>query len=315
METNWDYIYIYDGVGTGGTVVQTLTGTGSINITGADGQIFTVEMVSDGSFTTAGFEFQALYTGTCLLCTGAPPVSTTTIDRDAGCAVAPAVLTATGVGTVNTSHQWQVSNDNFVADINDIAGATNTTANVTTPPGAGVTYYRLLSTCDDDGATSFSNTVTYTSVICGAHDVPSSGSNTIVCGTSTWLYDDVGGATNYSNNADGYTVVDASGGAIPSIYGNYNMESGWDYVDVYEGAGTAGTLLGSFTGTGTIDITGTAGTALTVHLTSDVVERGLDSLYRLRMTKLQLALVQVVQRLLQLVRFQFHQLVDVLVIQ
>ncbi|MDC0304148.1 hypothetical protein OAL15_03960, partial [Flavobacteriales bacterium] len=269
-ETNWDNVYIFDGIGTGGTLLQTLTGSGTITpIAGTDGQILTVAFVSDGSGTEPGFEFEAIYSGTCLLCSGAPAVSAATIDRDAGCAVAASVLTATGVGTVNTSYQWQVSNDNFVADINDIVGATNATANVTTPPGAGVTYYRLLSTCDDDGATSFSNTVTYTSQLCGAVDVPGSGSNTISCGTSTWLYDDVGGATPYSNNVDGYTVIDASGGAIPSLYGYYDVETTWDEVNVYEGAGTTGTLLGSFDGTGLIDITGTAGTPLTVQLVTD----------------------------------------------
>lgn len=272
MENTWDFIYIYDGVGTGGTLLQTLTGgpASMTPIAGTDGQQFTVQMTSDGSATRPGFNFQAIYSGTCATCSGAPAGGTITADVSGGCGVAPISLAATGLDvSPDINYQWQVSNDNFVADINDIAGAINPTTNQTTPLGAVTTYYRIKSTCTVTSSDAFSNVVSYVGLVCGAHDVPTSGFNTIVCGTNTWLYDDVGGATNYSSGVNAYTVVDASGGAIPSIYGDYDMENTWDFVNVYDGAGTGGTLLGSFTGTGTIDITGTAGTPLTVQLTSD----------------------------------------------
>ena len=274
-ESGWDYLYIYDGAGTGGTLLNTYTG-GPGNITtinGTDGQILTVQFQSDASFNDVGFELTALYSGTCALCSGTPAGGTAAIGDASGCAVAPLALSATGFETVNIDYQWQVSNDNFVSDINDIGGATNTTYNGTTPAGAGVTYYRLKSTCTDSGLSGFSTVVTYTSVLCGAFDLPgvSGSSNTLTCGTNTWLYDDAGGATNYLNSFDSYTVLDASGTAQISLSGNYQVENGWDYIYIYYGSGTGGTQVpGSpFTGAGSIDITGNVGEPLTVRLDSD----------------------------------------------
>ncbi|MDB4656181.1 CUB domain-containing protein, partial [Flavobacteriales bacterium] len=276
--SSYDRVEIYDGAGTGGTLIASYTptynGAGTITpVVGTDGQQLTIYFYSDGSAQRDGFEFTALYSGTCAVCAGTPAAGTAAIDDANGCQVAPVQLSATGLDAVNIDYQWQVSNDNFSADISDIGGATSAIYNATTPPGAGVTYYRLKSTCTDSGLDAFSSVVTYTSVACGAFDLPgtSGANNTLTCGTNTWFYDDAGGATNYQNSFDSYTVLDASGTAQISLSGNYGTEGCCDDIYIYYGVGTGGTQVpGSpFAGSGSIDITGNVGEALTVRLDSD----------------------------------------------
>ncbi|MBL7957676.1 MAG: hypothetical protein JNM49_06930, partial [Flavobacteriales bacterium] len=101
--------------------------------------------------------------------------------------------------------------------------------------------------------------------------VPLSGNNSVACGTNTTLYDHAGAATNYSNNANGYTVLDNSGTGVITLSGTYSTESGYDYVRIYSGSGTGGTLLYTYSGTGSITtFSSSAGQVLTVQFTSDV---------------------------------------------
>lgn len=107
--------------------------------------------------------------------------------------------------------------------------------------------------------------------------IPFSGSNTIACGTSTVLRDHAN-YTTYANNANGYTVLDAGFASVITINGNYITESSFDYVRIYNGVGTGGTLLLNVSGTGVINFTSTPGQTLTVQFTSDgsVVYQGVN---------------------------------------
>jgi hypothetical protein len=98
--------------------------------------------------------------------------------------------------------------------------------------------------------------------------VPYSGSNTLTCGTNTTIMDHSGN-TGYSNNANGYTVLDGGYNTVMAINGSYNVESGWDYIRIYNGVGTGGSLLGSWTGNGTFGYTTTPGQTITLRFTSD----------------------------------------------
>lgn len=109
--------------------------------------------------------------------------------------------------------------------------------------------------------------VTYSSTT--TLNVPSSGNNSVACGTNTILYDHGGVSGGYGNNCSGYTVLNCYASGQISLRGNYDTESGYDYVKIYSGTGTGGTLLASFNGTGTINYTGPVGTTLTVQFTSD----------------------------------------------
>ena len=86
-----------------------------------------------------------------------------------------------------------------------------------------------------------------------SYTVPSSGSS-IATTCDALIYDYGGPNSNYDNSWDGYLVIyPATTGEMMSITsGTYNVENGWDYVYVYNGVGTSGTLLATLTGSGSI---------------------------------------------------------------
>lgn len=107
--------------------------------------------------------------------------------------------------------------------------------------------------------------------------IPFSGSSTLSCGTSTVLRDHAN-YTTYSNNANGFVVLDAGFASVITISGNYITESSFDYVRIYNGSGTGGTLLLNVSGTGVINYTSTPGQTLTVQFITDgsVVYQGVN---------------------------------------
>lgn len=108
--------------------------------------------------------------------------------------------------------------------------------------------------------------------------VPFTGSNSIALCTGTFGLQDHAGTNNYSNNANGYTVLQCGAGGTISINGNYDVETNWDDILIYSGAGTGGTLLQTYTGLGVINFTNTPGQVITVRFTSDgaVIDTGFD---------------------------------------
>ena len=166
-------------------------------------------------------------------------------------------------------------------------------------PGAGVSYQWYASTTSATGpwtavgpnlsvynTSASADSWYYCEVTCSAgpgtgassvlfvevlptYAVPLTGNNSVVCGTDLILTDNGGSGGNYGTNANGYTVLEAGTGGIISITGPYATESGWDYVRLYDGAGTGGVQLQSVSGNGSLNYTGTAGQTLTIQLTSD----------------------------------------------
>ena len=106
--------------------------------------------------------------------------------------------------------------------------------------------------------------------------VPSSGNATITSCDAV-IADHAGPSANYSASVDGYLVINAtSPTAYMGIQGTFDVEAGFDYVRVYEGVGTGGTLLfQSSTGFSSPDqgtfavYSPTAGGSLTIRFSSD----------------------------------------------
>ena len=103
-----------------------------------------------------------------------------------------------------------------------------------------------------------------------AFNLPASGSITNGCGSNISLYPNNGSASNYSDNDNAYIVLQAGGYTSVNISGSYNTEVGYDYIYIYAGSGTGGTLLATYNGSGSINYTGQMGQTLTLQFTSDV---------------------------------------------
>lgn len=125
----------------------------------------------------------------------------------------------------------------------------------------------------------FLSSLKYDSVYAQVY-IPFSGSNSISCGTNTTLCTHAGCGATYSNSANGYTVIYAAATAVITISGTYDVEPNYDYIRIYDGVGTGGTLLATYNALSTsFTYTGSAGQTLTVQFTSDgsVVYTGLNA--------------------------------------
>lgn len=101
--------------------------------------------------------------------------------------------------------------------------------------------------------------------------VPSSGSDT--ANTCFGLLRDPGGTSNYPSYSNGYFVIDPPGnGSVSVLFSQFNTYNYSDYVTLYDGVGTSGTILGSYYGgslpNGGSAISSTSG-AVTVRFNSN----------------------------------------------
>lgn len=206
-------------------------------------------------------------------CTGTPNPGVASISMASGCINSSFVLSATSLsGYAGVQYQWQIS-PNGTSGWSNVSGAVDP---VLTTATATNSYYRMMSTCSFSGQANYSNTVSFTIENC----VPTASNNSYtVCGSS--LFDGGGSLLDYSNSIDGYTVLYPSvAGSAVKIEGSYSTEINYDYVYVYNGVGVGGTLLGQYSGTGTIPtfISTDPSGALTVRFSSDgsVVYYGFD---------------------------------------
>ncbi len=103
--------------------------------------------------------------------------------------------------------------------------------------------------------------------------VPQTGQNSVASCTNVILQDHAGSG-NYIDNVNGYTVLNSLNNSTININGTCSTESGYDFVRIYSGSGTSGTLLQSYSGTGSINYTGTPGQSLTISFTSDGSQTG-----------------------------------------
>jgi Zn-dependent metalloprotease len=85
------------------------------------------------------------------------------------------------------------------------------------------------------------------------------------------IYDNGGSAANYSDNTNStVTIAPAGASQVRLHFTQFNMESGYDYLYVYDGPSTASAVIGSYTGTTLpADIVST-GSSVTIRQYSDV---------------------------------------------
>lgn len=170
-----------------------------------------------------------------------------------------------------TSYTWEVSTDggtNWTTVTNGgiYSGATTATLTITGATLAMDGYIYRASATNACGTSAFSTTATLT--VSNIVLVSGSGVNNVACGNSALLRDHANLA-NYGNNRNDYSVLNANSTAVITINGNYDVEANWDFIRIYDGAGTAGALLAEYTGAGTINYTGNPGQTLTVRFQSD----------------------------------------------
>ena len=206
------------------------------------------------------------------------------------CIASPIVTTATATSITNTS-ATSGGNVTFDGGLTVTARgvcwsttANPTTANSFTSDGSGTgayisnitgltsgTLYHYRAYATNSTGTTYGSDLTFTTTGTEAI-VPYTGNNSYTVSSGS-IYDHGGSAGNYNNNANGYSVIYpiVSSNKI-QITGSYVTEQNFDFLYIYNGIGTGGTLLFSGSGSGTLPpLTSTdASGALTIKFTSDV---------------------------------------------
>jgi subtilisin-like proprotein convertase family protein len=204
-------------------------------------------------------------------CSGTPNSGTASISSNSGCSGSSISLNASGLSSgAGITYQWE-SGPSSSGPWTNISGATNNSTNITSVDGT--TYYRLTTTCSSSGLTNSSNSISYSGTTCGSVNIPTTGSSTVNCGTSTFIYDNGGSSGNYTSNSNGYIVLDNSGTGVITLSGSFTyIETNWDYLRIYSGVGTSGTLLATYTNSSGGNITpytSPEGIPITIQFTSD----------------------------------------------
>ena len=180
-EGGYDYLTIYDGEGTTGTVLWggaphgsgTACSTFAVPTVVSSTGSLTVRFRSDGSSNCSGFNLNI----NCLApCTGTPTAGTTVLTPSTGAPSSAFVATVTGgSSSPGLSYQWQIA-DALAGPYTDIATQTGASANLNAVPLPGTTkYYRRKTTCNSSGLSSVSIGVPFTTTT-PTYCAPTSGS-------------------------------------------------------------------------------------------------------------------------------------------
>ena len=199
-------------------------------------------------------------------------------------------LTSTaGWVTLNLTCPYIYDGTNLCVAIDEQVSSYSCTANwnytATTNTGySGLSYYSdntnpspssppTANASNNNRANIKINACMFTGTLPSYHNVPSSGNDTwTVC--DGHLYDSGGVGSSYASSSNGYTVIyPDSPFSNVTLEGTYYGEGCCDYIYIYDGVGTSGTLLATIMGNGSSNInvgpyTATAG-PITVRFTSD----------------------------------------------
>lgn len=162
-----------------------------------------------------------------------------TVNATTGCTI-PSVFNFTNQSSNGSAFTW------YFGD-----GTSSTLANPThTYTAAGIYSVKLVANGCTAGTKDSLTKTHYIDVNIGnpcAYSMPASPTTYSVC-TGT-LFDDGGRNANYNDSMLlQITIVGSPGDLIKLKFVSFDMERSYDFVKIYKGYGTSGTLLGSYTG-------------------------------------------------------------------
>lgn len=179
-------------------------------------------------------------------------------------------FTTTNIGgTVQfTDNSWGAQLVSWEWEFEGGTPATSTQLNPTVTYNTAGTYNVRLTVTNADGESDSKFAPNYISVV-EAYNMQ----NTTVETCNGLFYDDGGASNNYGNNKDiTMTFMPGTpGGILEATFLEFNTESGYDHLYIFDGTSTNAPSLGQFNGStspGTVTATNSEG-ALTFRFTSD----------------------------------------------
>lgn len=287
VENYWYYLLCMGGSGTNdNNNTYNVTGIGRTKATAIAFRMQTVYLVSTSQYADA--RFYAIQAATDLYGACSPEVRST---ANAWYAVGVgAQYNATVVSNFTYSNTVACSAPYTVNFTNQSANTSNytwyfgdgTTSNAVNPShtytNPGVYTVRLVSSggCGTDSVTK-PNLVNISSANPCVVILPVTGAADLQTSCTGTIYDNGGQYGAYSNNVNSTVTIAPTGAAnVRLTFTRFRLESGYDYLYVYDGASTAGTLLGTYTGTTLPAAITSTQPAITIRFVSDpgVVDTG-----------------------------------------
>ena len=265
-ESSFDYLRIYEGYGTSGTVIFDDYGVSATQTFGpyeTEGGPVTIVFHSDASVQYSGFQINA----TCVQMATCPrPTNLTVLSMQPDSVVVG--WDSNDVVTAFEICHGQPGFDPDTVSMDSLVSGIYDNYYTFTDLHAGYTYdIYVRSDCD----TGYSRWTGPLSLTPGIFIMPTTGSDTLVaCGGI--IYDDGGPNGNYSNYCNSTVVLrPSSPDSLVVVWGTYNGETCCDYLSIYDGEGTTGTRLFYQYGSNlTIPRFISTDGSLTVNFTSDV---------------------------------------------
>jgi hypothetical protein len=276
-ESGWDFLTIYDGVDANAPVLADLSGVlGPDVVVAASLGTLYVEFTSDSSVQNPGFVASYETLGIADECSGAAVLTGVAgalsdgagdYMNDSDCTWSIEVPEAASIeldfGLLETEATFDFVNVYDGTDaLAPLLGAYGGTPTLPLIAGTGQSLFVELDT--DSSLTAAGFTAVYQAVF-----VDCSGAVTLTADDGAFG-DGSGPGVDYPNGQTCSWLIDAPVGStvqVTAVY--YDLESSFDYVDVYDGADANATLLVSWSGAGTNDVQVTTGNQAFVEFTTD----------------------------------------------
>ncbi len=208
--------------------------------------------------------------------TGSGWVASYTSSSTAAACPAPASLAETNItpmsamltwSSVAGASQYEISIKRDVETSWTNYSSTSNSFEVTGLAANAYYEWKVRSDCGASGTSGYAGSVLETPNVGTDNTTPGAYSVTACNGTLTDSGGTLGGYMNFEEWT--YTIAPTGATAVSLTFSFMDLESGYDYLYVYDGVNTSAPLLGTYTGTTLPPAVTSSGAALTVRFSSD----------------------------------------------
>lgn len=256
VEDGWDYLWIYDGNSPNGALIGKYSGTSPGTVTAYTGAVY-MEFRSDCATTATGWA--ASYTASSAALSCPPPAGLT--------ASAYALNAGLSWNAVSGATGYEVSLKRDLDNTWTTYTANTNSLQVSGLVAGSVYEWRVRTQCSGTTYSAYAGSV-MTSGDIGVSTGTSGSYTTTLCSGN--FYDSGGTIANYAHNENWtYTIAPTGAGGVTVVFTQFDTESGYDFLRIYDGSSTAAPLIGTYSGTTSPGTVTSSGGALTFRFTSD----------------------------------------------
>lgn len=252
LETNYDYLYIYDGDSHNDPLLTILNGTTlPPSITANSGKML-LEFRTDCATVASGWVANYSCNTSSVACEMPTGLNESNMNHNSA---------QLNWNTVPSALSYEISFKQTLESTPTIYNSTTNNIVISGLAAGGQYIWTVKSVCNAGvksvaNSNEFTNSSTITNII-----------DTNCSGTFTDTGGILGGYTNNENYT--YTISPTGASSVTLSFSAFNIENNYDFIRIYDGPTTGSTLLGTYTNTNTPPNITSSGGSLTIKFTSD----------------------------------------------